>query len=115
MRKGTLKTYLGQSQLITTTEERTLALGIGEKGLDLLYSGSNQCLGGGIALFLRSCPDTGKEVRDDLAEEGIDEECDAGTVQSVIGGIGRREEVGWVGVGNELGNNARLGNDVSVI
>ena len=54
-------------------------------------------------------------MRDDLAEEGIDEECESGSVQSVFNGTGRRQEVGWVGVGNELGDDAGLGDDVSVV
>jgi hypothetical protein len=54
-------------------------------------------------------------VGDDLAEECIDEEGQARAVQRVLCGAGCRQEVRGVCVGEELRDNAGLGDDVAVV
>lgn len=54
-------------------------------------------------------------MRGDLAEEGIDEEGDAGALQGALNAIGGRKEVGWMRVCEELGDDGRLGDDGAVV
>lgn len=44
-------------------------------------------------------------MRLDLAEEGIDEEGDACALQGAFDAVGGRDEVGWVRVCEELGDD----------
>lgn len=76
---------LRQGQFLTTTKERTLALCVSQKGLDLLRDGSDELLGGGVALGLIGSADTGEEGGEDFADEGVDEEADTGAVEGVFG------------------------------
>jgi hypothetical protein len=112
---GKWETYLSQSELITTTEERTLALGISQKRFNLLHNTSNQLLRGSIAVSLRGRSDTSEEVRDNLAEECVDEEGQACAVQRVVCRARSRDEVRGVCIGEELRDDAGLGDDVAVV
>lgn len=109
------RTYLGQSELVTAPEERTLALSISKERFNFLHDAGNQFLRLSIAVCLRGGPDIGSEVRDNLAEECIDEESQAGTVQRVICRAGRRQELRRVCVGKELRDDAGLGDDLAVV
>lgn len=106
---------LRQGQFLTTTKERTLALRVCQKGLDLLHDGSDELLGGGIALGLIGGTDTCEEGWEDFAEEGIDKEAETGAVEGVFGWGGWGEEVGLVGVCEELGHDAGFGHDSSIV
>lgn len=106
---------LRQGQFLTTTKERTLALCVCQKGLNLLHDGSDKLLGGGIALGLIGSTDTGEEGWEDFAEEGVDEEAETGAVEGVFGWGGRGEEVSLVGVCEELGHDAGFGYDGSIV
>jgi hypothetical protein len=112
---GKWETYLSQSELITTTEERTLALRISKKRFNLLHDTGNQCLRGSIAVCLGGRSDTGEEVWGNLAEECVDEEGQACAVQRVVCRPRSRKEVRGVCVGEELRDDAGLGDDVAVV
>lgn len=51
----------------------------------------------------------------DLAEEGVDEEGDTSALKGTVLAVGRRKEVRRMGVGQELGNNGRLRDDVLTV
>lgn len=54
-------------------------------------------------------------MRDDFAEEGVDEDGDLGAVECVFGGRGWRKEVGGVGICYELGDDGGLDDCGSVV
>lgn len=108
-------TYLNQSKLLTPPEERTLALSRSHEGLNFLRNSSRQLLGHSVAVRLRGSAKTSKEIWSKLAEEGINEERDLCAEESVLGRARRGQEVRGVGVGDELGNNAGLGDNVAVV
>jgi hypothetical protein len=68
-----------------------------------------------ITLFLRGRAHTSEKVRNDLAEERVDEEGEASAEEGVLGWAGRRQKVGGVGIGDELGDDARFSNDSTVV
>jgi hypothetical protein len=74
---------LSESQFLTTTKEGALTLRVGEEGLNLLHDSSDQLLGGGITLGLIGSADAGEEMRNDFAEEGVDEEGETCAVEGV--------------------------------
>jgi hypothetical protein len=96
--------HFRKRNLLTATKERTLA-GI-EEGFDLLRDGRDDLLGCFVTLGLGGCFEAAEEVREDFAEECIDEEGEARAVEGVFGGVGGWEEVGWMRVRDELGYNA---------
>lgn len=105
--------YLSQGQTVASTEEGTLA--VLEQRLDFLHHGLGQLLRSSVSLLLRGGTDGGKEVWHNLAEEGVDEESDAGAVEGVFSGRRLGKEVRRVGVGQELGDNAGFGDDVAIV
>jgi len=107
------ESYLSQGQTVAAAEEGALA--VHEQRLDFLDDGLDELLRGSIPLLLRGGTDAGKEVRHNLADEGVDEEGHAGAVEGVLYGSRLGEEVGRMGVSQELGDNGGLGDDVAIV
>lgn len=55
------------------------------------------------------------QVSRHLVRVRVDEEVDPRPPQCAAGLAGRRNKVGWVGVGEELGDDARLADDLAVV
>lgn len=80
-----MMTYLGQGKLIATSKERALALCRSEQRLDLLLNSSEHVLSSSVTLRLIGSAQTGEERWENLAYKCIDEERNAGPVESVLG------------------------------
>lgn len=70
--------YLCERELLTPAIKRSLPPN--EQRLKLLRNGTNQLLPSSIPLRLRSRTNTSPEMRQNLAEEGIDEERETGAI-----------------------------------
>lgn len=68
-----------------------------------------------ITLFLGDRAHTSEEVGNNLGEERVDEEGEASAEEGVLRGTGGGQEVGGVGISDELGDDARLSNDSTIV
>lgn len=107
--------YLGQSNLLVASEERSFTICLRKKRLDLLYDGSNEGLGASIALLLRGSTQTGGIVRLNLAEESVHEEANAGAEERILNGARWGQERRGVSVCKELSYDARFSDDIAIV
>lgn len=113
-----MKTYFSHSKLLTPPKKRPVPLRLlSQERFKFLHHSSSQLLRSSITLSLRGSTDPSEQVVGDLARESIDEEGDARAEQSVLlGWAGRRgQEVGGVGVSDELGDDGGFGDYVSIV
>jgi len=104
-------THLGKSKPLGTPKER---LRISKQRLDLLHQARHSRLEPGLGVGVRLREYELLQVGLELAEEGVDEEGDAGAAQGALDGVGGGDQVGRVGVSQELGDDAGLGDDLVV-
>lgn len=110
-----VSTYFSQCDLLISSKERSLAIGICKKWLNLLHNSSNKCLCMRFTLLLRRRAYTSKKVGYNFAEERVDEEGEASAEEGVLRWTGGGQKVGGVGISDELGDDARLSNDSTVV
>lgn len=68
-----------------------------------------------FTLLLRGRAHTSEEVGYNFAEERVDEEGEASAEEGVLRWTGGGQKVGGMGISDELGDNARLSNDSTVV
>lgn len=106
------KTHLGQRNLAAASKKGPR---IAQQRLNLFTHGFHQVLEERGALLVRLGRQRLHLQALDLGEPGVNEEGDAGTGQGA-GGVRRgREERARVGVGEELRDDGRLGDDFAIV
>lgn len=110
--KGTKKaTYLCKRQFLAAAEER---LGISQQRFQLLDNQLNEFLAQ-LILFLVGHGIGLDPEREGLGNERVGEEVDPGPAKGAAFFVGGRDKVGGMGVGEELGDDSGLGDDLAVV
>lgn len=101
----------GKGQLGAASEERRSIL---EQWFDLLLNDANELFRELLLLFAGLLQRDLEPVAAGFGVPRVHEEIDAGALQGIIHRISWREKMRWVGVGQELRHNGRLGDDLSI-
>lgn len=108
-----MKTYLGQGQLVGAAKE---GRGISQQRIELLGGGIDDALKSGGALLVGLAVVGLGVVTAELGDEGVGEEGDAGARQGSLRiARGRRDQVRRERVGQEVGHDGRLGDDLVAV
>ena len=103
---------LGQGDFVTSAEERLCVLEQRLQLLDQLVDGRvDDGLGVGVGLGAEELHEAALE----LGEVGVDEEADARAALRAAGGVGRRQKLPRVRVGEEPRHDGGLGEDLAVV